>query len=72
MIKSLYKENKKIDASVLKDLVVKDIAYSGTDKRFQSNIANGCGIKCINGKLWNSLNEKIELNPVVREYLDTL
>ena len=72
MIKTLYKENKKIDVSVLKDLVVKAIEYQGTDKRFQSNIASGCSIAANYGMLWMKANEKIELNPVVREYLDSL
>jgi len=72
MIKILYKENKKIDVTYLKDLVIKEIKYKGTDERLENNIKHGCGIKSQNGKLWNWAAGKIELNQIVVEYLDTV
>ena len=72
MIKCLYKQDGEISVADLKELVVEEIEYRGTDEQFQSTIANGCGIRCQNGKLWSSLVDMIELNPVVREYLETL
>jgi len=72
MIKCLYNQDDEISVADLKELVVEEIDYDGTDERFQNNISNGCGIRCVNGKLWNSLNGFIKLNPIVREYLDTL
>ena len=72
MIKCLYKQDGEISVAELKELIVEEIEYDGTDEQFQNNIASGCGVRCLNGKMWSSLDDMIELNPVVREYLETL
>lgn len=68
MINYLYTQDKPISIEEFKN----DVDYTESTNKFISNIANGCGSKTRNGKLWCYKNDTVELNSNIRAYIDSL
>lgn len=66
MINYLYKQTDSISFDEFK----KGIKYDKEDKQFQSNVANGCGIKTRHGMIWIYNKGMIEMNPKIREIIN--
>jgi hypothetical protein len=68
MINYLYEYEEKMSMEELKE----GVKYEDSDKKFKSNIENGCSLKAHHGKLWNYKNNQITLNKNIREYIDNI
>ena len=66
-LRFLFKENSQISI----DAFMQGIDYTGSIKQFESSIMGGSKGGCY-GKLWIKSKGFIEINPVVRQYLNTL
>ena len=68
MLRFLYKEKSKITIEAFKE----GIDYDGTIAKFKSSIMNGSKGGTL-GMIWiKSYGQKVEMNPVVRQYLNTI
>ena len=68
MINILYEYDEDFTVEELKD----EVKYEKSDEEFLSNIKNGKGVKCRNGKLWSNQKNKISLNKNIRMYIDEM
>jgi hypothetical protein len=62
MIRYLYTVDKPITFDEFKN----GIGYTGSDDRFESNLKNGCGKNAVYGKIWNYVDNIIEINKNIK------
>lgn len=67
MVKCLYAQTEPISVRQFKLAM----NYKRSDEQFGKNLKNGCGKHSQYGKLWNSVNSQVELNPIIRNYIDS-
>lgn len=67
MIQYLYNNSGKMTIEKFKD----GVGYSKSDDEFRNNVSNGRSVKAIYGKMWIVKNDFIEMNPKIRNILDT-
>jgi hypothetical protein len=69
MVRYLYEQR---GTAVSFEKFKEGINYIGTDDGFESNIKNGVGVRSSYGKLWTYKQNKIYLNPKLRDHISDM